>query len=76
MFPAWDFHGWFGSIVILLLMGGLLVGFSVLVSTLLSWIWGPRPEVADMHPKSKKKRTLRSAMRREPMAHRSGVMCE
>jgi len=40
MFSAWDFHSWIFSIGIVLFMLTLLTGFSVLVSALMSRIWG------------------------------------
>lgn len=46
MFSAWDFHSWIASAGVVLVLGGIIIGFGWLVTLLLSWIWGEEPEVA------------------------------
>lgn len=41
------FESWFASIVGVLLLSILIVGFSTLVALLISWIWGSEPEVVE-----------------------------
>ncbi|WP_455371021.1 hypothetical protein [Petrachloros mirabilis] len=47
MFSTWDFHGWLGSVLIVLFMGSIVVGFSMFVALLLKIILGERPTVAE-----------------------------
>jgi hypothetical protein len=50
MLPAWDFNIWFLSIGAELFMLGLLTGFSVLATALMSRIWGEAScNTATMH---------------------------
>jgi hypothetical protein len=63
MFSAWDFDTWFGSLVIMLFMGSIIIGFAMFVTALLSRILGREPDVAEMSHKSgtTKKYSIREA---------------
>lgn len=50
MFSEWDFDTWTGSLVILLIMGGLVIGFGMFVTALLSRILGKEPDMAATLP--------------------------
>jgi hypothetical protein len=47
MFSAWDFDTWFGSLVAMLFIGAIIMGFAMSVTTLLSRILGREPDMAE-----------------------------
>ncbi len=47
MFSAWDFHSWIASLAVVLFMGGLITGFSALLSAFMCRIWGGEREVVE-----------------------------
>ncbi len=46
MFSAWDFNSWIASVGVALFMVSLLTGSGVLVSALMSRIWGEESDMA------------------------------
>jgi hypothetical protein len=46
MFSAWNFHSWITSVGAVLFMCSLITGFGLLVTLLISRIWGEEGEVA------------------------------
>jgi hypothetical protein len=48
MISSGGLESWFASIVGMLLLGILIVGFSTCVGLLISWIWGREREVVEM----------------------------
>lgn len=46
MFSAWDFNSWIASVGVVLFMGSLITGLGVLVTVLISRIWGEERDVA------------------------------
>ena len=65
MFSAWDFHGWLGSVLIVLFMGSIVVGFSMFVALLLKIILGEGATVAEgstiSHSHDEQNRQVRQA---------------
>lgn len=52
MFSAWDFYSWSSSLVVILFMGLPIIGFSMLVTVVISRIWATEPESAETPPVS------------------------
>jgi Na+-transporting methylmalonyl-CoA/oxaloacetate decarboxylase gamma subunit len=52
MFSAWDFSSWIASVVVVLFMLSLLIGFGALVSALMARIWGEERDLAATPPLS------------------------
>jgi Na+-driven multidrug efflux pump len=40
MLPEFDLNGWTGSLAIVLVMGGIITGFSAALTALISRTWG------------------------------------
>lgn len=40
MFPEFDLNSWTGSLAIVLVMGGIITGFSAALTTLICRMWG------------------------------------
>lgn len=40
MFPEFDLNGWTGSLAIVLVMGGIITGFSAVLTALICRTWG------------------------------------
>jgi len=63
MFYAWNFDTWFGSLVTMLFMGSIIIGFAMFVTALLSGIFGREQDIAEMSPMTRttKKASFRKA---------------
>lgn len=46
MFSAWNFDTWFGSLVVMLFIGGIITGFATCLTAVLSRILGREPAMA------------------------------
>jgi hypothetical protein len=48
MFSEWDFNSSSGSLVAVLFMGGIMIGFGALLYWLLAWIFGKDRDAVSM----------------------------
>jgi hypothetical protein len=63
MFSPWDFDTWFGSLVVMLFIGSIIIGFAMFVTALLSRILDREADIAETSPMSgtTKKASFREA---------------
>jgi len=62
MFSAWNFDTWFGSLMTMLFMGSIIIGFAMFVTALLSRILGREQDIAETSPLT---RTTKKALFRK-----------